>query len=151
MSKPIKFNVGYLVDVAALATAGALVMWLKSRQEKYFPILLGCMGATIALLAVYYFLSDTKVTNKSGGMAFIKPEESTKPQELQQGKSVYGVDGIKSKGKVYKIVDGTHATITDTGIKVHSFTAKLLNAVMGSVRIPLSSPPAPDWQNLFEK
>ena len=93
--------------------------------------------------------TDTKLTNESDKSVFAKPEERDEPNELKPNETLYGLDGVKTKGKVYKLVDGTHATVTETGeVKIHSFFSKVLNAVSGG---ELTAPPDKGWQKVFDK
>ena len=102
-----------------------------------------------AFAFVLYMITDTKLTNESDKSVFAKPEEGDEPNEVKPNETLYGLDGVKSKGKVYKLVDGTHATVTETGeVKIHSLFSKALNAVSGG---ELETPPDKGWQKLFEK
>jgi len=148
MKKVIKFNTGYLVDLAGVAILASVGYWLYSKDEKGIRFMLFAV-VLFAFAFVLYMLTDTKLTNESGTSVFTKPEEGDEPNEVKPNETLYGLDGVKSKGRVYKLVDGTHATVTETGqVKIHSLFSKALNAVSGG---ELTAPPDKGWHKLFEK
>ncbi len=62
----------------------------------------------------------------------------------------YGLNGVKSKGKVYKLVDGTHAKVTKSGeVKIHSLFGNITNIMLGGGE--LATPPDKGWQKVFDK
>ena len=149
MKKVIKFNTGYLVDLAGAIVLTSVGYWLYSKDEKGIRFIWITLFLAVIIIGLYLFFTDTKLTNKSDNSIFTKPEEGDEPKEVKPNEMLYGVDGVKSKGKVYKLVDGTHATVTGTGeVKIHSLFSKALNAVSGG---ELTAPPDKGWQKLFEK
>ena len=112
----------------------------------WFAICLILCGIFILLNMIF---TDTMLTNESDKSVFAKPEEGDEPNEVKPNETLYGLDGVKSGGKVYKLVDGTHATVAKTGeVKIHSIFSKALNAVSGG---ELETSPDKGWQKLFEK
>ena len=149
MKKVIKFNTGYLVDFGGVACVAALFYMQFGREDakaiRFIAIAIGVLFLALVLNA----FTDTKLTNESGTSVFTKPEEGEEPNEVKPNETLYGLDGVKTKGKVYKLVDGTHATVTETGkVKIHSIFGKLVNSIRGG---ELTSPPDNGWQKLFEK
>lgn len=145
----IKWNTGTAIDITG-ATALLLVgVWLYNGNKRviiWFAVCLILCGIFILLNMVF---TDTKLTNESDTSVFAKPEEGEEPNEVKPNETLYGLDGVKAKGTVYKLVDGTHATVTETGeVKIHSLFSKALNAVSGG---ELETPPDKGWQKLFEK
>ena len=148
MKKVIKFNTGYVVDIAGVAILASVGYWLYSKDEKGIRFMLFAV-VLFAFAFVLYMITDTKLTNESDKSVFAKPEEGDEPNEVKPNETLYGLDGVKAKGTVYKLVDGTHATVTETGeVKIHSLFSKALNAVSGG---ELKTPPDKGWQKLFEK
>ena len=149
MKKVIKFNTGYLVDLAGVAILASVGYWLYSKDEKGIRFIWITLFLAVIIIGLYLFFTDTKLTNESDTSVFTKPEEGDEPNEVKPNETLYSLDGVKSKGTVYKLVDGTHATVTETGeVKVHSLFSKALNAVSGG---ELTAPPDKGWQKLFEK
>lgn len=150
MKKIRDFNFGYLVDlsVIALFLAGFLMKTKVIPQEK--NILAIILVSFIVFVLIYMFGQDTKITNKSETMAFIKTEENEKVKELPQNTTKYGIDGVKINGNIYKTPDGTHATIKKNGkLKIHSITGYLLYIVLGGHEEPKDLPS--DWDALKQK
>ena len=108
-----------------------------------------CAILCVITLLLYALKADTKLTNESDTSVFAKPEEGDEPNEVKPNETLYGLDGVKTKGKVYKLVDGTHATVTETGkVKIHYLFGKFVNSIRGG---ELTAPPDKGWQKLFEK
>lgn len=149
MKKVIKFNTGYLVDLAGIACVAALFYMQFGREDaKAIRFIAFAIGILFLALVLYAF-SNTKLSNESDTSVFAKPEEGDEPNEVKPNETLYGLDGVKSKGKVYKLVDGTHATVTETGkVKIHSLFGKFVNSIRGG---ELTAPPDKGWQKLFEK
>lgn len=149
MKKVIKFNTGYLVDLAGVAILASVGYWLYSKDEKGIRFIWITLFLAVIIIGLYLFFTETKLTNESDKSVFAKPEEGDEPNEVKPNETLYGLDGVKAKGTVYKLVDGTHATVTETGeVKIHSLFSKTLNAVSGG---ELTAPPDKGWQKLFEK
>jgi Ca2+/Na+ antiporter len=150
MKKIRDFNFGYLVDLSVIAffLAGFLMKTKVIPQEK--NILAIILVSFIVFVLIYMFGQDTKITNKSEAMAFIKTEENEKVEELPQNSTKYGIDGVKINGDIYKTPDGTHATIKKNGkLKIHSITGYLLYIVLGGHEEPKDLPS--DWDALKQK
>lgn len=145
----IKWNTGTAIDITGATALLLLGVWLYNGNKKiviWFAVCVILCGIFMLLNMVF---TDTKLTNESDKSVFAKPEERDEPNELKPNETLYGLDGVKSKGKVYKLVDGTHATVTETGeVKIHSFFSKALNAVSGG---ELTAPPDKGWQKAFDK
>ncbi len=145
----IKWNTGTAIDITGATALLLLGVWLYNGNKKiviWFAVCVILYGIFMLLNMVF---TDTKLTNESDKSVFAKPEERDEPNELKPNETLYGLDGVKTKGKVYKLVDGTHATVTETGeVKIHSFFSKVLNAVSGG---ELTAPPDKGWQKVFDK
>lgn len=154
MKKIRDFNFGYLADLSVIALLIGLYL-IKTKvipQEKNILaiILVSFVVAFIVFVLIYMFCQDTKITNKSETMAFIKTEENEKVEELPQNSTKYGIDGVKINGDIYKTPDGTHATINKNGkLKIHSFTGYLLYIILGGHEEPKDLPS--DWDALKQK
>ena len=147
--KKIKWNTGTAIDITGATALLLLGVWLYNGNKKiviWFAVCVILYGIFMLLNMVF---TDTKLTNESDKSVFAKPEERDEPNELKPNETLYGLDGVKTKGKVYKLVDGTHATVTETGkVKIHSLFGKFVNSIRGR---ELTAPPDKDWQKLFKK
>lgn len=145
----IKWNTGTAIDITGATALLLFGVWLYNGNKK---VAIGfiCFGLLLLVsLALYIFKADTKLSNESDTSVFAKPEEGDEPNEIKPNETLYGLDGVKTKGKVYKLVDGTHATVTETGkVKIHSLFGKFVNSIRGG---ELTAPPDKGWQKLFEK
>ena len=145
----IKWNTGTAIDITGATALLLLGVWLYNGNKKAIMWFAICAILCVITLLLYALKADTKLTNESDTSVFAKPEEGDEPNEVKPNETLYGLDGVKTKGKVYKLVDGTHATVTETGeVKIHSLFSKALNAVSGG---ELETPPDKGWQKLFEK
>lgn len=60
---------------------------------------------------------------------------------------MYGVDGIKANGKVFKLCSGTHVEVKANGeIVTKALSAKFINKNIGGY---LNQSPDPNWDELF--
>ena len=149
MKKVIKFNTGYLVDLAGVVFFVFLLCAFCSHKKEF--AIISIISGLVALIfaALYLIWQNTAISNDCNKSVFVKPEEGDEPKEVKPNEMRYGLNGVKSKGKVYKLVDGTHATVTATGkVKIHSVFGKLVNSIRGG---ELTAPPDKGWQKLFEK
>lgn len=150
MKKTIKWNTGYVVDAATVGAIILLVLMVKTNErmyQKWFVVSLA-VGAIFAIL--YVFLQETKLTNATGEPVFVKPEEGDNAEEVAPNAKRYGLDGVKTGDAVYKLTDGTHANVTQTGkVSIQSVFGTLMNLAMGGGK--LTAPPNQGWKNLFEK
>ena len=145
----IKWNTGTAIDITGATALLLFCVWLYNGNKKVAIGLAVCVILCIVFFLLYALKADTKLTNESDTSVFTKPEEGEEPNEVKPNEMLYGLDGVKSKGRVYKLVDGTHATVTETGkVKIHSIFGKLVNSIRGG---ELTSPPDNGWQKLFEK
>lgn len=150
MKKVIKFNTGYLVDIAGLVFIGFALCAFCSHKKGFAIASIISGVVTLICAALYLIWQDTAISNNSDTSVSTKPEEGDEPNEVKPNETLYGLDGVKLKGRVYKLVDGTHATVTETGeIKIHSVFGNITNTMLGGGE--LSVPPDKGWQKLFEK
>ncbi len=156
MKKPkkiVEHNTGKAIDITfVLAVVLSLVFFIPQVMNKrtIAALSLASWGITIVLLAVYIFFQKTKLINGSCDTVYLKPEEGGEPQELHSGKVAYDFDGVKSKGQVYKLVDGTHARIDINGeVKIDSVSGRIINRMFDGGK--LEAPPDAGWQKLFDK
>ena len=125
----------------------------------FFLVLLFCKNikgswavASVMLFAILFALayrSDAVVMNESDDTVKAKPEDGCEPlTDVEPGKEHHGFDGIKARGKVYKVANGTHIVVKKDGsISTRSFTGKIVNAIRGGV---LTTPPDECWNKLFD-
>lgn len=146
----IKWNTGTAIDITGATALLLLGVWLYNGNKKiviWFAVCVILCGIFMLLNMVF---TDTKLTNESDKSVFAKPEERDEPNELKPNETLYGLNGVKSKGKVYKLVDGTHAKVTKSGeVKIHSLFGNITNIMLGGGE--LATPPDKDWQKVFDK
>ena len=145
----IKWNTGTAIDITGATALLLFGVWLYNGNKKVAIGLAVCVILCIVFFLLYALKADTKLTNESDTSVFTKPEEGVEPNEVKPNETLYSLDGVKSKDRVYKLVDGTHATVTETGeVKIHSLFGKFVNSIRGG---ELTAPPDKGWQKLFEK
>ncbi len=146
MKKCIKKNLYAAVDVMAVITLLLLVAFFEKKTKPIYWLSAGCI--TFMIAACQAAFGQSKIENGSGEDVYTKSEEGCNAIQLEPGGSRYDIDGVKSRGVVYKLVDGCHGVVRKDGtLKVKSFTGKFVNSVRGGV---LSSPPDECWRTLFE-
>ncbi len=150
MKKVIKFNTGYLVDLAGVVFFVFLLCAFCSHKKGF--AIISIISGLVALIfaALYLIWQNTAISNDCNKSVFVKPEEGDEPKEVKPNEMRYGLNGVKSKGKVYKLVDGTHAKVTKSGeVKIHSLFGNITNIMLGGGE--LATPPDKDWQKVFDK
>ena len=106
---------------------------------------------TGAVLFVMAYYSKTKVTNKSDRLIKAKPEDVGKPLiDVAPGAEHYGLDGVKSNGKVFKARNGTHIVVKEDGsVRTRSITGKLFNSFLTNAGY-IKKRPDGGWDPLFD-
>ncbi len=148
MNKVKDFNFGYLVDATAFLAAILIFSAMISGNKiiLLFGALFGIFFNVFYIL--YLSCQNTKITNESESKAFIKSKQRDKIDELLPKSTKYGIDGVKINGVVYKISDGTHATITKKGkLRVLSITGNIFYKIL---RGGIMTTPTDDWKPLFD-
>lgn len=152
----IKVNL-YAVTDAMLVFAlllFLLAIFEKDKMVKLMMVGFSCIPASIACFSTgaQIFHGKTTVKNHSGRSICAKPEEGCDTFNVQAGKNIYDIDGVKSNGIVYKIGDSCHAIVRKDGtVKIQSFTGRFINKFVGGGI--LTAPPDEDkecWQKLFD-
>lgn len=148
MKKIRDFNFGYLVDLSAIA----LLVGLYFHKTKDIPQSKYILAILLVLLVIfvlmYVFGQDTKITNKSEIMAFIKTEDNEKTEELPQNSTKYSIDGVGFDNRIYKLPNGTHAKLYGKGdVFVYSLFGKFIY-FFGGGKFHLNYT---DWENLYNK
>lgn len=149
MKQGIKANLYLATDILVLVAIIVLVFYTKKKDETFLigSALLGVLAFII--IAIQAKWGQTKVSNESSTMIYAKPEEGTEPVGIAPQGECYGIDGIKAHGKVYKLPNGVHATVAESGkIRIASITGTLIYMLGGGV---LPTPPGVDWQKLFDR
>ena len=149
MKQGIKANLYLATDILALAAIIVLVFYTKKKDETFLigSALLGVLAFII--IAIQAKWGQTKVSNKSSATIYAKPEEGTEPVGIVPQGEQWGIDGIKTDGKVYKLPDGVHATVAESGkIRIASLTGTFIYMLIGG---RLSTPPDGGWQKLFDR
>lgn len=154
MKKPKKIverNTGKAIDITFVLAVIVLIFILRLPTKKeVVACFLICIAIAAFLGVIYMFCQKTKLINESCDTVYLKPEEGGEPQELHSGKVAYDFDGVKTKGQVYKLVDGTHARIDINGeVKIDSVSGRIINCILGGGK--LEAPPDAGWQKLFDK
>lgn len=148
MEKWVKWNTGIAVDTTGIIAGTLLIICvIKANTKLVLPL---CIFIILFAIAIYlYAHTDTWLINLSNNSVFIKPEERGDVMEVKPGKSIYGLDGVKTKVGVYKITDGIHAIVCKSGrvweLSLSSFVLDLAHGGM------LEAPPDAGWQKLFDK
>ena len=148
-----KQNLYAATDVMAVITLLLLIAFVATGKKKEILFSAGIVGCAGVLTAgIHGMFGKSKIENESEETICTKGEEDCDATELSAGDSRYDVDGVKSRGTVYKFGNGCHAVARKDGtVKVKSITGKCLNWIFdGGV---LTEPPAVDkecWQKLFD-
>ncbi len=149
MKQTIKTNLYAVTDILALVAIIVLAFSVKKKDETLLigSTLLGILAfITIAIQAKW---GQTKVSNQSSSMIYAKPEEGAEPVAVPPQGEYFGTDGVKAGGKVYKLPNGVHATVSQNGkVSIASLTGTLMYMLIGGV---LPTPPDGGWQKLFER
>lgn len=149
MKQTIKTNLYAVTDILSLVAIIVLAFSVKKKDETFL-----ITSGIFTLFAVIVFLiqakwGQTKVGNQSSSMIYAKPEEGAEPVEVPPQGEYFGTDGVKAGGKVYKLPNGVHATVSQNGkVSIASLTGTLMYMLIGGV---LSTPPDGGWQKLFER
>ena len=147
-----KLNWYYAIDVLAALFFALLVFVLFAKNNKVYFLLLGIDVAVSLLFLEIEFLSKnppipSKVTNNSDDPVWAKPETGNTPVQIAPHTEMYGVDGIKANGKVFKLCSGTHVEVKANGeIVTKALSAKFINKVRGGYQ---KQSPDPNWDELF--
>ena len=73
-------------------------------------------------------LGDTKIENRSGEPVPVKPEDDSTPLTVEPGAVIYGIDGVKVNGRVYKACNSTIIIVKEDGdIVTLSLIGKFIN------------------------
>ncbi|MBO7201842.1 MAG: hypothetical protein J6V54_10685 [Bacteroidales bacterium] len=149
MKQTIKTNLYAVTDILSLVAIIVLAFSVKKKDETFL-----ITSGIFTLFAVIVFLiqakwGQTKVGNQSSSMIYAKPEEGAEPVEVPPQGEYFGTDGVKAGGKVYKLPNGVHATVSQNGkVSIASLTGTLMYMLIGGV---LPTPPDGGWQKLFER
>lgn len=152
MKKSIKhLNWYYVVDVLAVLFVILFLMDLFLKKQKIIALLATDMGLMALFLCLEYFPKNppipSKVTNNSDAPVWAKPETENTPVQIAPHTEMYGVDGIKANGKVFKISSGTHVEVKANGeIETKALSAKFFNKIHGGY---IKQSPDPNWDELF--
>lgn len=147
MKKTIKRNLYAAVDVMAIVTLLLLVAFVAEKKETLGKCLFGSVMLTGALGLAQMCFGKSKIENESGETIFTKSEDGCDAVELESGASRFDIDGVKSYGVTYKLIDGVHGVAKKDGtVKIKSLTGRFINAVRGGV---LAAPPDSCWEPLF--
>ena len=148
MKKTIKRNLYAASDVMAVI---ALLLLFLSMVEKKSGMFIGaCFAGGIGLVTagIQGLKGRAKIENESGETVYTKSEEGCDAVEMAPG-TRYDIDGVKSKGVVYKLGDGIHGVVRKDGtVKVKSLTGRLANYINGGG--VLNTPPDSCWEPLFK-
>ena len=145
MKKFIKANLYSAADIAAAATIILFVLYImKKTSIKPFAIIIMITSLLFGFQALF---GQTKVENQSDSNITAKPENGTEPAMVAKGSEMYDIDGVKTDGKVFKAVDGTHIVVGKDGtVSTKSLVGKFINRVRGGY---LSTSPDSTWDKLF--
>ena len=149
MKQTIKTNLYAVTDILALVAIIVLAFSVKKKDETFL-----ITSGIFTLFAVIVFLiqakwGQTKVSNQSSSMIYAKPEEGAEPVEVSPQGEYFGTDGVKAGGKVYKLPNGVHATVSQNDkVSIASLTGTLMYMLIGGV---LPTPPDGGWQKLFDR
>ncbi|MCQ2272555.1 MAG: hypothetical protein MJZ72_07200 [Bacteroidales bacterium] len=146
-----KLNWYYAIDVLAVLFFVLLFVFFHYRNQKVIALLAADMGLMGLFLFLEYFpknpLIPSKVTNNMDEPILAKPETGNTPVQIAPHAEMYGVDGIKVNGKVFKLCSGTHVEVKGNGeIVTKASSAKIINKYQGGY---LSQSPDPNWDELF--
>lgn len=142
-----KLNWYYAIDVLA---ALFVVFAFLARKYKVFNLLQGIdllLCAAFIFVEYRYAIIPSKVTNKSNEPILAKPETENEPVQIDPQGEMYGIDGIKVGGRVYKLHSGTHVEVKENGkIVTKSISGKLANNIKAGY---LNQSPDSNWDELF--
>ncbi len=145
-----KLNWYYAIDILTVLLFVLLLVAVHYKNQK----LLMFFGIDIVLCGSFLIIENkkvppipSKVTNNSDDSVWAKPETGNTPVQIAPHTEMYGVDGIKANGKVFKLCSGTHVEVKANGeIVTKALTAKFINKNIGGY---LNQSPDTDWDELF--
>lgn len=140
-----KLNYYYGMD-ACLAFF-ILLMFCKNAKDSWYVG--GAIVGVIFFIMAYY--SKTKVINETDNYIKAKPEDVGQPLiDVAPGTEHYGLDGVKSNGKVFKARNGTHIVVKKDGsVTTKSITGKLFNSFLTNAGY-ITERPDSGWNPLFD-
>lgn len=110
MKKFSKLNLYTVVDITTIITVIVIILYLSTK--KIDPKWVFAVMAPSGIVGLFQiFFGHTKVENNSDNAIQVKPEAGNEPKTVSAHSELYGVDGVKCNGKVYKAVDGTHIVV----------------------------------------
>lgn len=150
MKKIRDFNFGYLVDSSLIISVAISLIAIYSNlsSKEKLLIIAGAISLIVIAIVIFALCQETKVINESEDNVFYKPETSKEPiaYNLPKGET-NNIDGVKSKGIVYKIPNFTHVRIKKNGdVEILSFFCLLIYWIRGGIR---RTAPDSDWNPLF--
>lgn len=145
-----KLNLYYFAEFFAVASV-ALPIILAGKIKVKTTVLMsvGLLVLCAVALAIQACKSAT-VVNKSNQTIKAKPEDSScDPIDVKPGETVYGIDGIKVNGHVFKACDTTKIVVKKDGnVEVRSAIGKFLNKRHGGGWLD-KCPEDDCWKPLF--
>lgn len=146
-NQTIKSDLYFVVDIFIIIAIVFIIIGIIKKEKIYGVgmVSTGIIAGLIFLLQMYK--GKSLVHNMSDEMIYAKPEEGTEPVAVPPHGELYDIDGFKANGKVYKLPDGVHATVSQNGkVSIASLTGTLMYMLIGGV---LPTPPDGGWQKLF--
>lgn len=145
-----KLNWYYVIDVLTVLLFVLLLVDIHFKNQK----LLMFFGIDIALCGLFLIVENkkdppipSKVINNMDEPILAKPENGNTPVQIAPHAELYGVDGIKANGKVFKLCSGTHVEVKANGeIETKALSAKFFNKIHGGY---IKQSPDPNWDELF--
>lgn len=146
--KKNSFNSYATADVFLLLFVILLIISVTTRNEK-FILPTFCSLVACGIFGIIGIKSPTKVENRTGEPLAYKPESGTcTPSIIQTGETATNIDGIKTKGNIYKLPDGIHAEATPEKLQIKSLLiGKFIYKIFGG---QLTTPPDDCWKPLFD-
>lgn len=143
----------YRVEDVILIVGVLLLILYLCKKMNFASCLFSELSAILLFVSILislkkHYIGDTVVENDTAHDIYAKDEESSNVVEIPSHKRVFGIDGIKVDGVVYKLCSGTHVVVKENGkVRTKSLTGKLANNTRGG---KISSPPDEGWNNIFQ-
>lgn len=125
-----KLNLYYITEISFVSIVFFTCLLLntepKTKTTRY------CLAGSILICAIataMQLIKSATVVNKSGLTIKAKLEDSScEPVEVKPGESLYGIDGVKVNGRVYKACNSTKIIVKEDGdIVTLSLIGKFIN------------------------
>lgn len=142
------YNFYKISEKAFMAMLILICMIFANEETKPLRYALAITMSICSITFIIQLLKSATVVNKSDKIIMAKLEDrSCNLVEVKPGESLFGIIGIKSNGRVYKVHDTTTIVVNKDGtVKTQSLTGKFMNLFNAGY---ISEAPDESWKTLF--